>query len=74
MLHVLMVVVLLAMLLLFLMMIVTMMMVMVLMMMMMQTCADDKHSNSVYPRADGAKRRARVLIPPGYLYPGKRTH
>jgi hypothetical protein len=23
------------------------------------------------PRADGAKRRARVLIPPGYLHPGK---
>jgi hypothetical protein len=22
------------------------------------------------PRADGAKRRARVLIPPGYLHPG----
>jgi hypothetical protein len=28
----------------------------------------------VYPRADGAKRRARVLIPPGYLHPGKRKH
>jgi hypothetical protein len=27
-----------------------------------------------YPRADGAKRRARVLIPPGYLHPGKRKH
>jgi hypothetical protein len=26
------------------------------------------------PRAGGAKRRARVLIPPGYLYPGKRKH
>jgi hypothetical protein len=25
-------------------------------------------------RADGAKRRARVLIPPGYLHPGKRKH
>ena len=25
----------------------------------------------VFPRADGAKRRARVLIPPGYLHPGK---
>jgi hypothetical protein len=24
-----------------------------------------------FPRADGAKRRARVLIPPGYLHPGK---
>jgi hypothetical protein len=28
----------------------------------------------VCPRADGAKRRARVLIPPGYLHPGKRKH
>ena len=27
-----------------------------------------------FPRADGAKRRARVLIPPGYLHPGKRKH
>jgi hypothetical protein len=27
-----------------------------------------------HPRADGAKRRARVLIPPGYLHPGKRKH
>jgi hypothetical protein len=26
------------------------------------------------PRADGAKRRARVLIPPGYLHSGKRKH
>jgi hypothetical protein len=26
------------------------------------------------PRADGAKRRARVLIPPGYLHPGERKH
>jgi hypothetical protein len=26
------------------------------------------------PRADGAKRRARVLIPPGYLHPGKQKH
>jgi hypothetical protein len=26
------------------------------------------------PRADGAKRRARVLIPPGYLHPGKGKH
>jgi hypothetical protein len=24
------------------------------------------------PQDDGAKRRARVLIPPGYLHPGKR--
>jgi hypothetical protein len=31
-------------------------------------------SSRVYPRADGAKRRARVLIPPGYLHPGKRKH
>ena len=28
----------------------------------------------VNPRADGAKRRARVQIPPGYLHPGKRKH
>jgi hypothetical protein len=27
--------------------------------------------DKVSPRADGAKRRARVLIPPGYLHPGK---
>jgi hypothetical protein len=27
-----------------------------------------------FPRADGAKRRARVLIPPGYLHPGKGKH
>jgi hypothetical protein len=33
-----------------------------------------------YPRANGAERRsgrqpgARVLIPPGYLHPGKETH
>jgi hypothetical protein len=26
---------------------------------------------TIYPRADGAKRRARVLIPPGYLHPGE---
>ena len=26
------------------------------------------------PRADGAKRRARVLIPPGYLHTGKGKH
>jgi hypothetical protein len=31
-------------------------------------------SFSRYHRADGAKRRARVLIPPGYLHPGKRKH
>jgi hypothetical protein len=30
--------------------------------------------NFYYPRADGAKRRARVLIPPGYLHPGKRKY
>ena len=27
-----------------------------------------------YPRANGAKRRARVLIPHGYLHPGKGKH
>jgi hypothetical protein len=27
-----------------------------------------------YLLCDGAKRRARVLIPPGYLHPGKRKH
>ena len=27
-----------------------------------------------YPRADGATRRARVLIPPGYLHQRKRKH
>jgi hypothetical protein len=33
------------------------------------------HSRSVsYPRADGAKRHARVLITPGYLHPGKGKH
>ena len=26
------------------------------------------------PRANGAERRARVLIRPGYLHPGKRKH
>jgi prenyltransferase beta subunit len=26
------------------------------------------------PRADGAKRRTRVLIPPGYSHLGKRKH
>jgi hypothetical protein len=31
-------------------------------------------SHFVSPRADGAKRRARVLIPPGYLNPGKGPH
>jgi hypothetical protein len=30
--------------------------------------------NNYHPRADGAKRRARVLIPPGYLHPGKGKH
>jgi hypothetical protein len=29
---------------------------------------------TIHPRADGAKRRARVLIPPGYLHKGKRKH
>jgi hypothetical protein len=32
------------------------------------------YNNILNPRADGAKRRARVLIPPGYLHPGKRKH
>ena len=27
-----------------------------------------------HPGADGAKRRAMVLIPPGYLHPGERKH
>jgi hypothetical protein len=31
-------------------------------------------ATAYYPRAEGAKRRARVLIPPGYLHPGKRKH
>jgi hypothetical protein len=31
-------------------------------------------NNLFNPRADGAKRRARVLIPPGYLHPGKGKH
>ena len=35
-----------------------------------QDVFDTKH----IPRADGAKRRARVLISPGYLHPGKRKH
>ena len=30
--------------------------------------------HNFYPRAGGAKRRARVLIPPGYLHLGKRKH
>ena len=29
---------------------------------------------NIHPRADDAKRRARVLIPPSYLHPGKRKH
>ena len=33
-----------------------------------------KSHYTYYPRAGGAKRRARVLIPPGYLHPGKRKH
>ena len=33
-----------------------------------------KKKKSFNPRAGGAKRRARVLIPPGYLHPGKRKH
>jgi hypothetical protein len=31
------------------------------------------HVHNYNPRADGAKRRATVLIPPGYLHPGKRN-
>ena len=27
-----------------------------------------------FPRANGAKRRARVLIPSGFLHPGKGKH
>ena len=27
----------------------------------------------IYPRADGARRRARVLIPPGYLPRGNES-
>ena len=35
-----------------------------------------KHNQSkeCCPRANCAKRRARVLIPPGYLHPEKRKH
>jgi hypothetical protein len=33
-----------------------------------------KFRGAAHPRAGGAKRRARVLIPPGYLHPGKRKH
>jgi hypothetical protein len=32
------------------------------------------HVITYNPRADGAKLRARVLIPPGYLHPGKGKH
>ena len=41
-----------------------------------ELCVYDKLPDSSVscPRADGAKRRARVLIPPGYLHPGKRKH
>ena len=35
---------------------------------------DSGNLELICPRADGAKRRARVLIPPGYLHPGKRKH
>jgi hypothetical protein len=34
----------------------------------------DVNMYSSSPRADGAKRLARVLIPLGYLHPGKRKH
>jgi hypothetical protein len=39
-----------------------------------QEVIDDGWSSTISPRAGGAKRRARVLIPPGYLHPGKRKH
>ena len=32
------------------------------------------HDIKYDPRANGAKRRARVLIPHGYLHPGKGKH
>ena len=35
---------------------------------------NDGESATDNPRADGATRRARVLIPPGYLHPGKGKH
>jgi hypothetical protein len=35
---------------------------------------NDNWGAHIHPRAGGAKRRARVLIPPGYLHPGKRKH
>ena len=37
-------------------------------------CVQTDCARVVSPRADGAKRRAKVLIPPGYLHPGKRKH
>jgi hypothetical protein len=43
-----------------------------------QYCDANKLSVNInktnFPRADGAKCRARVLIPPGYLHPGKQKH
>jgi hypothetical protein len=32
-----------------------------------------KYQKIHFPRADGAKRRARALIPPGYLHPGNES-
>ena len=37
-------------------------------------CSLLRSYRQAYPRADGAMRRARVLILPGYLHPGKRKH
>jgi hypothetical protein len=39
-----------------------------------QALFNDSFIPIYFPRADGAKRRARVLIAPGYLHPGKRKH
>ena len=36
--------------------------------------ADRTYLEYIYPRANGAKRRARVLTPHGYLHPGKGKH
>ena len=33
-----------------------------------------QHQHRNNPRADGAMHRARVLIPPDYLHPGKQKH
>ena len=39
-----------------------------------KTIPAEEVSHYIYPRANGAKRRARVLIPHGYLHPGKGKH